>query len=112
MLPQTVQDLLFLHGGGGDLLLQAGNAPLQIQKVFIHVLAGAALGRTLGLQVQLFPVQRPQALFQCPGLTVQRFQLLPELCLLGLGIGDRLAVRRHRRLLLRPVARQVLRQTS
>ena len=30
VFPQPIQDLLFLHSAGGDLLLQPGNRPLQI----------------------------------------------------------------------------------
>ena len=57
MLPEPVQNLLFLQGGGGDLLLQPGGGALQVQKVLVHLLAGPVLGSALGLQGQLLLMQ-------------------------------------------------------
>ena len=69
MFPQPVQDLLFLHGGGGPLLVQLGYRPLQVQQVLVHLLARPVLGGPLRLQGvlllcdggQLLPVGRAPA---------------------------------------------------
>ena len=110
VLPQPVQNLLFLHGGGGQLLLQLGGRPLQVQKVLVHLLAGPVLGGTLGLQGDLLLTQLRQPLAQGDALLSQGGGLLPQTLDLGLGIPDGLVALLHHGLLLGPAAGQVLRQ--
>ena len=61
-LPQLVQDLLFLHGGGGKLRFQPAGRPFQVQEGLVHLLTGPALGGALRLQGDLLPADDGQPL--------------------------------------------------
>ena len=108
--PQLIQNLLFLHGGGGQLRFQPAGCPLQIQEGFVHLLPGAALGGTLRFQRDLLLADDRQPLRNGGALRFQ-FRLrglpLPDLLLRG---SDLLPVLGKGRLLLASVAGQLRRQ--
>ena len=81
VVPQAVQDLLFLHGGGGPLLFQASGLPLQLQNSVVLFAALPVFGRALRFQFQLFAGQVLQ-----PG--AQRSALGLEFSDLALFFGD------------------------
>ena len=56
VLPQLVQKLLLLHGGGNLLLLQAGHFSLQTEQLLVFALALPGGLDTLPLQLQLLLV--------------------------------------------------------
>ena len=112
VLPQAVQNLLFLHGRGGHFLFQLGCGPLQVQQVLVHLLALLVPGGALGLQGDLFVVQGLQAVPE--GLTTagKTLHCLPAPCDLALGAVDVLPVGADGFLLLAPVSRQLPRQLA
>ena len=110
MLPQPVQDLLFLQGGGGDLLLQTGGSPLQVQQVLVALLALLVAGGTLGLQGDLLLVQLRQAVPQGLPLPAQLVGGIFAAGDLRLGLGDGVPVLLYQVLLVLPAAGELLPQ--
>ena len=107
VLPQPVQDLFFLQGGGGPPLVQLCHGPLQVQQVLVHLLARPVPGGPLRLQGVLLPVDGGEAVPESRSLLRQRIQLRSQRRDLRLGVGDVLPVGLHRPLLLGPVAGEI-----
>ena len=109
-LPQPVQDLLFLHGGGGNLVLQLCRRHLQVLEVLVQFLAGAVFGGALRLQGDLLLVQRRQAVPEGLALGGEFFQFRFPPGDLSVGLVDVPLIGPDRLRLLVPVPGQTLRQ--
>ena len=109
-LPQLVQQLLLLHGGGRFLLAQAGHLGLQPQQLVAAGLALPGGPDPPGLQLQPGGIQPLQLLGAPAALLPQGSQgVLLLLDLLGEALVLRLILG-HQALALGPVPRQALPQ--
>ena len=107
VFPQPVQDLLFLHGGGGPLLVQFGHRPLQVQQVLVHLLARPVLGSPLRLQGVLLLCDGGQPLPEGRAPARQLLQRRLQSGDLFLRGGDVSAVGLRHLFLLLPVTREI-----
>ena len=76
-LPQLIQNILLLHGGGVFLLLQPGHLTLRVEDLLIAALHLLILLGAAALQLQLLRRQRCQLLLQLAASGPQLFRLLP-----------------------------------
>ena len=94
-LPQLVQDLILLPGGGAHLLLQSGHLPFHAKQLVIGSPGILVRLVALALQHQPFLVDDPQTVSQGLALPAQAYQpflrlahLLGQLLVLFLKLGN------------------------
>ena len=75
VLPQLIQQLLFLHGGGHLLLLQPGDLAPDAQQLLVPALALSGGPGTHALQLQFLPVQLCHGVGTVPVLRLDGGQL-------------------------------------